>query len=184
MDTTDLASLKRILERLYNEIVEMHSSREIWQYLNQELPKHCGGIVHETLVRWYVDSQAAAVRRIAGVRSQDKQSFAKLMQIVQKHLSYFTTHNHSIIISDMVITDNLATLGRSTATVSRWADEQVAHIGRKQSSNPTFNELDEAIDTLGNLLQKYYQLIDGGYLSDVKPIIPDDWRRPFRSAWL
>jgi hypothetical protein len=64
--------------------LELHHHREIWRFFNKELPKHDGSIVHSALTRWYVDAQAAAIRRIAGVRSQDKRSMAQLLRAIQK----------------------------------------------------------------------------------------------------
>jgi hypothetical protein len=78
---------KALLDRVYNEVLELHHHREIWRFLNEELPKHDGTIVDAAMTRWYVDASAAAVRRIAGVRSQDKQSMVRLLTVVRKDLT-------------------------------------------------------------------------------------------------
>ena len=39
------------IERVYGEVSELHSNREIWQFFNEELPKHGGQIIHETITR-------------------------------------------------------------------------------------------------------------------------------------
>jgi hypothetical protein len=78
----------------------------------------------------------------------------------------------------------LETLRAETAIITTWADESVAHMGRKRSFNPTFKQLDDAIDLLGRMLQKYYMQVTGAYLASVEPVIQADWRGPFRSAWM
>jgi hypothetical protein len=174
---------KAILDSVYNEVLELHHHREIWRFFNEELPKHDGGIVHSALTRWYVDAQAAAVRRIAGVRSQDKRSMARLLKAIQRDLA--ENSGGSGQIDPKTIDQDLETLRTETAAITRWADESVAHMGRRRSIDPTFKQLDEAIDVLGRMLQKYYSIINAGaYLASVEPVIQEDWRRPFRSAWL
>jgi hypothetical protein len=173
---------KALLDRVYNEVLELHHHREIWRFLNEELPKHDGSIVNGAMTRWYVDASAAAVRRIAGVRSQDKQSMVRLLTLVRKDLTENPHLNRGVELSQ--IDADIETLKSETALITRWADESVAHMGRTLSVNPTFDQLDEAIDLLGEMLKKYYLLITGGYLASVQPAIQDDWRAPFRQSWL
>ena len=77
------------IERVYNEVTELHHHREIWQYLNQELPKHGGQTIHRTTTKWYIDSQATTVRRLASDRSQDGNSLYNLLQSIDAHVSDF-----------------------------------------------------------------------------------------------
>jgi hypothetical protein len=138
--------------------------------------------VNAAMTRWYVDASATAVRRIAGVRSQDKQSMVRLLTVVRKDLTE-NPHLNSGIESSQIDAD-IETLKKETALITRWADESVAHMGRMLSVNPTFVQLDEAIDLLGEMLKKYYLLITDGYLASVQPVIQEDWRAPFRRPWL
>lgn len=173
---------KALLGRVYNEVLEMHHHREIWKFLTEQLPQHGGDIVNSAITRWYVDAQAAAVRRIAGVRSQDKQSMVRLLTVVRKDLAKNPDLNREIEPSQIDV--DIETLKKETALITRWADESVAHMGRTHSANPTFDQLDEAVDLLGEMLKKYYLLITGGYLARVQPVIQEDWRAPFRQPWL
>lgn len=104
--------------------------------------------------------------------------------MIQKDLANFQGNGNGIAVDANSIKQDLASLTTETATITRWADETVAHMGRVQSVNPTFSELNQTIDFLGRTLQKYYQLVTGGYLSSVEPVIQGDWRGPFRAAWL
>jgi hypothetical protein len=49
---------------------------------------------------------------------------------------------------------------------------------------PTFAELDACIDELGRPLQRYTLLLTHAGLSDVVPTLLEDWRAPFRVAWI
>jgi hypothetical protein len=171
--------IKAALDAIYNEVLELHHHRQIWRFFNDELPKRNGGIVHAALTRWYVDAQAAAIRRIAGIRSQDKRSLARLLEKVRQERLLQAKG-----VTVEVIQRDLASLKSETAIITRWADESVAHMGRTPSTNPTFGHLDKAIDHLGEMLQKYYVLLTGSYLAAVEPVIQDDWRAPFRAKWL
>src|ERR1700722_18201476 len=98
---------KTMLDGLYNEVLELNHNRQIWRFLNEELGKHDGETVHYALTRWYVDAQAAAVRRIAGVRSQDKRSMVKLLKMIQKDLAFYEVHGNGISVDQNAIDADL-----------------------------------------------------------------------------
>lgn len=49
---------------------------------------------------------------------------------------------------------------------------------------PTYEELNAAIDQLGDLLKKYTSLLKAEALAVVAPVHQYDWKAPFRVAWL
>jgi hypothetical protein len=171
-----------MVEAIYNQIVALHHNREIWKYLNDELPKRGGGTINQALTRWYVDSQSSTIRRMASNRSQDKTSLYRLLELIGGNPGTFKS-KYGVTISKELVDADIATLRAETAMIVRWADEQVAHLGRKSTSNPTFNELDAAINSLGGLMSKYYQLLTSAGLPEVTPVITDNWRVPFSKAW-
>jgi hypothetical protein len=176
---------RQSLAKIENEIYELHGNREIWQFFNKELPKQPSySIIHDTLTRWYVDTQAACVRRIASTRTHDKLSLGTLLQSLSRHDNELNTVRHGVSIGSAEIVKDAALLDVQCAKVSRWADENVAHLGRKQSVDPTFNDLDGALNVIGELFTKYNLFITGTYVLDVKPIIAEDWMAPFRHAWI
>jgi len=178
----DISDYKDALDVLYGEIVEIYSNREIWQFLNDQLPKRSGAFLNQTLTRWYLDTQSAAIRRIASKKKQDKRSFYTLLQKILADGAYFSKHSNGVPVSHQLIEDDLEKLGTTSHVIIRWVDEKVAHIGRKTSANPTFNDLDAAIDNLGELLTKYFQLITGNGLV-MPPVIAEDWTAPFTQKW-
>ena len=82
-----------------------------------------------------------------------------------------------------IVDADIEMVKQATAKVSRWADENVAHLGRKKSVDVTYDELDTAIASLGELLQRYYKLFTASHLAFVTPAIQEDWKSPFREAW-
>jgi hypothetical protein len=83
-----------------------------------------------------------------------------------------------------------ADLGRLTAaasSVSAYVDQHLAHSDAKQMSAPglpTFDHVNDAIDTIGDLFRTYASLLTArGYVT-VTPVIQDDWLAVFRQPWI
>lgn len=49
---------------------------------------------------------------------------------------------------------------------------------------PTYQELNAALDELGELLKKYVSLFEATILATVAPVHQEDWKAPFRVAWI
>jgi len=204
-----------ILKTVYDEVLEVHHHREIWDYFNTELPKRPNsGIVHSALARWYVDSQAAAIRRI--YEPNDKRSLGALLKSLEAHAPELTRADflklwhrlskpggdeHGFFrrkandtfdtfagpggahIDPQLVAADRERLKAAAHNVARWADENVAHMGRKASATVTFGELDAAIVLVGELLQRYYLLLEGDSLMSVTPAIQGPWKTPFTEPW-
>lgn len=81
---------------------------------------------------------------------------------------------------EKVVAD-LATLQERSKTVALFASRTVAHIDRRGMKDlPTFEDLDEAIDAVGEMYRRYFLLIDGASLLEVAPMIQHDWKAPLR----
>lgn len=69
--------------------------------------------------------------------------------------------------------------------VEKYVDENVAHrSARPTVAIPTFGELHDAIDVIGEVAQKYGSLLKAEMLAELEPVIQDDWLAPFRVPWL
>jgi hypothetical protein len=79
--------------------------------------------------------------------------------------------------------EHLAQLGEP---VRQFVNRVVAHTDRRGVPVlPTFAELDAFIDEFGRLAKLYHLLLTGGgSLSTMTPELQEDWRGPFRQAWL
>ncbi len=68
-----------------------------------------------------------------------------------------------------------------TDAVTRYANATVAHVERAPSDTQvTYAEFHRALDHLGEMLKRYYLLINQGGLVSTTPTIQRDWRGPFR----
>ena len=48
---------------------------------------------------------------------------------------------------------------------------------------PTFGDLHDAIDGIGEIFQKYAVMLTGGW-NLLEPVIQDDWKAIFREPWI
>lgn len=66
------------------------------------------------------------------------------------------------------------------------ADKRVAHLNYRKPIDPapTYADLDEAIDTLGEVFNKYDVLLTGTSFLKIEPTIVVDWTTIFQVPWL
>jgi hypothetical protein len=66
------------------------------------------------------------------------------------------------------------------------ADKRVAHLDYTKPIDPvpTYVDLDEAIDTLGSVFNKYNVLLTGTAMLFMEPVIVDNWKAVFQVPWL
>lgn len=160
---------KHIIELVYNEVIELRHHEEIWDHLNGELPKRGNQIIHEAVTRWYVDSQAAGVRRMTATHGHDKLNLPAIITLLRQDTTRFDQSE---------LDEDLESLSLATAPISRWADEHVAHLTdpERHSVSPNFNDLRAAIEAISAFLKKYYLSLTGAQLDDTRPVIPYDWK--------
>jgi hypothetical protein len=72
-----------------------------------------------------------------------------------------------------------------TEAVSRYANATVAHLEQQPDDvTVTYAEFHRALDHLGEMLRRYYLLINQGGLVSTTPAIQGDWKGPFRKPLL
>jgi hypothetical protein len=87
---------------------------------------------------------------------------------------------------------DLGELRTAAEQAKQWVDDRVAHTARVAHTGrarvvkpPTHGELDNAIDTIGHVFQRYNLLLRGSsYLSLAPEGVPDDLDALFRQAWV
>ncbi len=68
-----------------------------------------------------------------------------------------------------------------TEAVARYANATVAHVERDPDDvTVTYADFHRALEHLGDLLRRYYLLINQGGLASTTPAIQGDWKGPFR----
>ena len=81
---------------------------------------------------------------------------------------------------------DLRALESSARSVKRWADQYVAHVDAKPSktSGPTFNDIDKAVDQIGDLFGRYSVLLHAADYVSLVPEIQHDWTAIFKEPWM
>ena len=172
------------LERLWNEIGTLHLGREIYQFFFEQLARRRNArVVQWTLTRWYVEAQAACIRRLAWTGGNNTESLHTLLDDIRSNPTVLGKGRYGVSTSDLSVDiENLRTVAHDG--IGRWASQNVAHIGKKKTATLDETEFNAAIDLLGDLLKKYFLLVKGGDISHIAPLITGDWQAPFREPWL
>lgn len=189
--------------RLVKEIGDAHVERAIWRemtdQLDTRLPDSVGFRNH--YARLYADAQAMAVRRLVD-KGRDTQSLTRLLVEIQLHRDVLTRNRYvgmhtpeeeertarlfddlfglgSDRVSDHVLDEDIATLDAVAGPVARWATSMVAHM-LDRPAHTTYGEIHTALETISEVLRRYYILLTATDI-DLVPSIAGDWRRPFRA---
>ena len=93
-------------------------------------------------------------------------------------------------IDPIIVREDLCQLKVRSITVEKFADTRVAHLDEKiikkgLRGSPPFNDLDNCIDCLAELIQKYYFLVKAEDLGDDLSVdFTDDWQGIFHQRWI
>lgn len=80
---------------------------------------------------------------------------------------------------------DLEALERSAEGLTAFVDQHVAHSDAKAVGGlPTFNDLDAAVDQIGDLFAKYTLLLTAAGMVTLVPVIQHDWEAVFRQPWM
>jgi hypothetical protein len=173
--------------------------------------RQTGAFFADFLTRIYVDAQAMRVRRQAEI-SKGVVSLARLIESLQGNPQILTKERHLALYSEKYPDNPVMAVAAEAEFASLWgeeatqvgpealavdlerlrsvvdpvkdfADKHVAHLDYTPVEKmPTFDELDQAIDSFGVLFSKYYLVLTGSS-KGVSATIVDDWLAPFRVPW-
>jgi hypothetical protein len=88
-------------------------------------------------------------------------------------------------IDRALVRADVAELERAGEVVKGYVDEAIAHMALSpKNSVPTYRDLNAAMDRVAELVQKYASLLNAEYLWGFEPAIQQDWKAPFRQAWI
>jgi hypothetical protein len=81
--------------------------------------------------------------------------------------------------------DDLDSLTTAAASIKSYVDQHIAHSDAKPRPGlPTFDDLNAAIDTIGDLFRKYAGLLTASSYTELVPVHQDDWLAVFRQPWI
>lgn len=171
-----------------------------------------GGFFADWITRLYVDAQVMRIRRQAE-DSKGVVSLGRLMSSIRKQPEILTRERHVALYLDkypddpvmkMVAIEEFNSLWDHDASyadpervaadieklramidpVKEFANKHVAHLDHTPvGQTPTFDELDQAVNTLGELFERYHLAVTG-VAGSTTPTIINDWMAPFQVAWL
>lgn len=82
-------------------------------------------------------------------------------------------------------TVDLETLTKGAANVKRYVDQHVAHADAVQAQvTLTFEEVHAAIDVIGYLFRKYYNLLTAASYVHLEAAIHHNWKAAFQVPWM
>jgi AbiU2 len=85
-----------------------------------------------------------------------------------------------------MVTTDIDKLIASTESIQHYVNKHIAHLDEKRVSAavPTFDDLDNAIDTLFELFRKYALMLTGHDRAVMEPVPQYDWLAPLRMPWI
>jgi hypothetical protein len=200
------------LGRIRDEVILLHHHRQIWSEMNATLAVGCPdeGTFLDHYDRLYADRQVVAVRRLID-RDKDTDSLAQLVNklasrpdllsrdrwvdlfrdggahwMTEAHRQFDRTADPSNPdrVDPQVMAMFAASLRDNLTMVKAYVDKDIAHMERSSTPTPliTWDQLDEAIDLLGEVVTKVGVMLTANWLTFTAGVIQTDWRRPFRSA--
>ena len=83
-------------------------------------------------------------------------------------------------------TSDLDALAGAATAVKAYVDKHVAHADASAVSvavTLTLKEVHDAVDVIGHLFKKYYNLLTASSYIDLVPVVQSDWTAVFRTPW-
>lgn len=122
--------------------------------------------------------------RAAGGADADKLGEGLRLRDANRNFDRFAGAGRDTIDRALVSAD-VTELEQAGEVVKGYVDEAIAHMAlTPKNSVPTYGDLDAAMDRIAELVQKYASLLNAEYLWGFEPAIQQDWKAPFRQAWI
>jgi hypothetical protein len=157
----------------------------------------------------YVGTMTATIRRLIDTR-KDTVSFVRLLEQIRGDLSCFSraAYKSRCTNADLPngyvdadydslvgngkqqpdkqkLDDDIAELKKRTETLKTFVDERIAHSAIEQEKElPKFQDLDDAIDYLEEILRWYNHLVTGAVVPNLLPTWVYDWKEIFHFPWI
>ncbi len=107
-----------------------------------------------------------------------------MTEIGERDFKKFSDKSGRHVDPNIAVAD-LKLLQKKALKCEKFADMRVAHFDKRALKNPpTFNDLDECIDYLEELLKKYTLIFRAVCLDSVLPTWQYDWKEIFLHPWI
>lgn len=212
MDRQKLEKWNRWIAQIETDMINLLSARQIYKgygeivVANPEVQAE-GATFHSFVVDGYVTQISMAVRRQLDT-DPDTISLAHLITEIKDNPGAITRADYVARYKDMpmgvgeaignqhftelagpgdnfdpaIAQADLETLKEASRKLKSLADRKIAHRSKQPSPKMTFNEVDECIEVIKKLAQKYITLLTGGN-HELEPVLLD-WREAFTKTWI
>lgn len=205
--------VKDELNRLCREVRGLRTNQHVfWEVQNiiRENPYiHKPSTFYTWMGQMYVESMTATIRRLIDSR-KDTVSLIRLLKQIRADPSCFSrsaykgrctnpdlSEAYIDVDYDKLVGEgkqqpdkkkieaDIAKLKKQTEVLKQFVDERVAHSAKEQKKElPRFQDLDDSIEYVEQLLKWYNQLVTGAVIPDFQPSWLYDWKAIFRYPWI
>lgn len=148
--------------------------------LLQSIERHRGMMTRDRHVALWVGHNPAP-----GIDIGDGRTWNPFLDEGHANFDRFSGARDRDTISAEVIRADINRLQASGATVTVYANDAIAHSALSpRDIRPTYEDLNDAIDTVAELVNKYTSFLKASTNATFVPAIQQDWTAIFRQAWL
>ena len=191
---TKIAVWTSSLEHITEEISELWLDRLIWRSLRdmvQSIPTARDSFILAWIGEQYYRRAAIAVRTMADLDSRSDSLVNLLADMVRNPTEvvcppalYSMRASRLRTVDPALVQADIDVLTAAAKPVGQYVNKHLAHIDRSAKvSIPALADVDDAVQLLGDLLEKYTLLLRNVDLK-VEPVLGFDWAAGLREPWL
>lgn len=197
------------LDVIRNEVITAHFHQALWTAFRDEVQTRRPETDATFLVSYtqlYVQGQLALVRRLVDP-DESTGSLAGLLTSIlanphvmtrsrfcsmhEDDLRFaasewdrsFANPSNTEQLNTAAVREDLERLTRGLAPLVTWATKTIAHLDRSKPKDvPRFDQLRDAVTTIGDVTRTYDELLNRSMTGDWTPTIQGDWQAMFRPA--
>ena len=186
------------LEAAGEHVQDLALNRHIWRTTTAIAGSSAVVAQYPYFMYWvsaqYAQAACVSIRRLteSGDNANDTNSLVAVLEDIAEHRDaypwvpwmpddYRGADDH---IDHMRVRRDVAALRDAADVVTRYVNKHLAHLERIATvAAPTLVDVDNAIDLLGTMLQRYLLLTTGQNLASVTPLLMFDWTSVFTQPW-
>lgn len=199
-------------EIIYRDILELLEKRDTFWGVQEIIKSNVykeietRGHVYEYIGHTYVAYMAIGIRRQIKV-DKDSISLLRLLneisenpkilsreyyvelyksspkEFAHRDFDRFCGDYRDHISPDMVKSD-IKALKEIVFKVETFADRRIAHHDTRCPELPRFSDLDESLDKIGEMYQKYHLALTAECIASLTPVVQYDWKEIFTVPWI
>lgn len=171
------------LEVIYDDVQGLLINRYIYQEVQEIVHSNPKIQKESAYYEWmginYASTQAIGVRRQVDPRP-DVISFANLLGEIKQKPEVLGQRNDA-----QMVDADLSEMKQKADKIRVYVNKRITQFDRSNfESVPTFTELNDCLDLLETLLQKYLKIFRVNVPLTLVPIWKYDWKKIFKTPWI